>query len=153
MTTGTYVQTKLNDESGQLIEKLLKPDNRVPTELIENTLDPKEIHVTILYATQTFIPRRVDRSKTFVAKVEGYEILGEGKWQGLVLTLKSPAISSQFADFENLYGKGIHSYPSLNIHTTIKYRPEKGDLEKLKRMIPIGTFLFFKGLYIEPLNP
>lgn len=130
MTTGTYVQTKLNDESGQLIEKLLKPDNRVPTELIENTLDPKEIHVTILYATQTFIPRRVDRSKTFVAKVEGYEILGEGKWQGLVLKLKSPAISSQFADFENLYGKGIHSYPSLKYSHNYQVSPRKRRLGK-----------------------
>ena len=145
MTKGTYISTELSGIGNRYILNLLEKSG------IENYLESGKFHMTIIYAPNDKLPYGKE-SKTFMATVTGYDVLGEGKWQGLVLKLSCPDAEKFHQDILDEYGN-VHSYPEFNCHMTVKYRPDKGDLDKLKKMIRVGARISFTGINSAPLEP
>lgn len=145
MTKGTYISTELSDLGNRYVLTLLEDSD------IENHLTSGKFHITLIYAPNDKLPYGKEH-KTFMATVTGYDVLGEGKWQGLVLKLSCPEAEKFHEDILEEYGN-VHSYPEFNCHMTVKYRPESGDLDKLKKTIRVGTRISFTGINSVPLEP
>lgn len=144
MSTGTYISTKLIESSHRELDKWMQNTG------IEGMVEKGDHHITLLYAENIKLPIKSDPNLLFVCEVVGHEILGEGEWQGLVLSLKCGKAYGYFDDIIKEHGD-VHSYPALTLHTTVKYRPIDGDLDKLKDCVPIGLYLIFEGAHVVDL--
>ena len=142
---GTYVGLKPTKQSQLDIQVFAQSLG------IKNLLDSKEYHVTMLYAPDAEIDYKPKPSRKFKAVVTGAAVLGEGKWQGLVLKLRSAELHRRHMAIKKVYGE-IHSYPDFTLHITLKYRPAPDDIKKLKAAIPKGMELIFSGEYTEELK-
>ncbi len=144
---GTYMSTTLAKESyDEVIRPIMERAG------IAKPLPEDEHHVTILYAPTFYIPRNILSNPTFMARVTGAKVLGEGEWQGLVLTISCPPVIKIFNKLLEDHGD-IHMYGNeLVIHLTVKYKPDEGDLAKLEAAITKREILMFNGVITEALE-
>jgi len=131
---GTYlaVRPQVNKELKELLSAIDKVG-------ITDTVDVEELHVTLLYAEGIQLEYTPSPLDMYTAVITGVMVLGEGEWQGLVLTLNSTMLQAKFKYFENTFGK-VHLYGDLKVHLTIKYKPALLDEAKL-----LGVLEEFRG--------
>lgn len=145
MTKGTYISTELTPLSTKYVMDIMAKAG------VANPLEAGKHHMTLLYAPETVLPYN-KRPASWLATVTGVKVLGEGKWQGLVLALKCPQAEAYHQKLLDTHGD-IHSYPTFDCHMTVKYRPDMGDLQKVKKAFRYGTRLSFTGIKSELLEP
>jgi len=143
--TGTYIGLKPTKESKDDIKKFAESLG------IKNLLPSDKYHVTMLYAPDDEIKYTAKPNRKFTAQVTGAAVLGEGKWQGLVLKMRSAELHRRHMAIKKLYGE-IHSYPDFTLHITLKYKPDTKDIEVLKAQLPGSMKLSFTGEYVEELK-
>lgn len=113
-----------------------------------------DVHITLMYAqnedaVDKYKPRP---ERVYDCVVTGWDVLGEGKWQALVLKLRCPQLQRRHYAIRKVHGL-THGYPELTLHVSLKYRPT--DLDRdivLSDTGIIGQELSFSGEYVEPLS-
>jgi hypothetical protein len=141
---GTYLGLRPTQES------ILKLSTLTDGRGIKNLLPTKDYHLTLLYAPNDKIDLDLKPYVVHEATVTGFDVLGTGKWQGLVVKLRSASLTRRFNAIKKVYGD-IHAHPELIVHVTLKYKPESSDLIKLREALTEGMRLSFTGEYMEPL--
>lgn len=103
-----------------------------------DVLDPKKLHVTLMYDRKNpdIDPGKSDAKYT--AKVTGVERMGEkgSKWEAVTLNLECPELTGRHVV---LRSKGFdYDYPVYKPHMSIAYGAAVKDLGKVKALMAEG---------------
>lgn len=126
-----YVALKLDKQHAKIIHAAAKAAG------IKNLIPEDEMHMTLMYDESDSPKNYVASSASYDADITGCTKLGKpgSKWEAIVIEIDSPEISARFKDLKKAGFK--HSYGELKQHISIKYKPEKDDLSKLKKAIDV----------------
>lgn len=130
-STGTYIKFVPDDDSKNRIYEIAK-------DLVENPLDPKEYHMTIVYSRKEFNPGHSERPIMASADITTLEPLGDGGSH--VLHVDCDFAHKKHEYYRDVYG-ATHDYESFTPHVTITYDGtiiDKNFKEKLDRIGPIN---------------
>lgn len=120
-----YVSAGLKDS--ETLKMFLENSN------IGNTVLINKLHVTLMYDRSNSVSTEARSDAVFKAEITDVKRLGEpgSKWEAVVLVLKSPVLDERHEELKKLGFK--HSYSEYIAHMSVKYKPEKDDLEILKK--------------------
>lgn len=99
-------------------------------------MDQDQYHFTIYYDKRNSVTElnELDRNISYTANPVGFKILEEdGPCPALAIIFESKGLYSRFDELSNTF---ISDYDSYLPHITIKYNPEKEDIEKLRKLFP-----------------
>lgn len=143
---GTYIGLKATQHTKKLLH------NRYSQLGLRDLVD--DLHITLMYAEKQDVvdtyKARPDR--VYDCVVTGWDILGEGKWQALVLKLRCPQLQRRHYAIRKVYGLE-HGYPDLTLHVSLKYAPTSLDKDIVfSDTSIIGEKLSFNGEYVESIS-
>jgi hypothetical protein len=119
---------------------------------VENLID--KMHVTLIYdplndAVKKFKPKSL---KNYKCTVVGTKVLGEGKWQAIVLELSCAPLVRRHSAIRKVFDL-THGYPEFNLHCSLKYQPSSKDVGIIMGDKTLhNKTIVFNGEYVEPLT-
>lgn len=143
---GTFASVSLNKISADEISAHLKNIG------IIDSINPEEMHVTLMYSKASKVSLEADGSKSYDAELIGSpEIMGQDPWRALVIVLKSEDLARRHEELKD--AGGAHSYAQFRPHLSLKYSPSPEDLEKLSNNpLPIGLKVRLEGESFGPVK-
>lgn len=127
MTKGQgYIALKVNKADATKIHEIANEAG------VTDLIPVDEMHMTLIYDKSNPSIDHPLSNETYDSRIHAIKELGEGKWKAVVMELLCPEISARHSHLKRLGYS--HSYPDFIPHVSIKYKPEKGDLMKLKEV-------------------
>ena len=140
-----FVSVRPDQMTAQIIGKHLKDLG------IEGYIDPRDMHVTVMYSRNDEINTNADPKREYIATVTNdVAIMGEHPYRALVLRLDSDDLSARHGEL--FMAGGVHSYDEYRPHLSLKYNVTDDDLQLLRdNPVPVGK-LILSGETFEPAN-
>lgn len=140
-----FVSVRPDQMTAQMIAKHLKEIG------ITEYIDPRDMHVTIMYSRNDDINTNADPKRDYIATVTNdVTIMGEHPYRALVLRLDSDDLSARHGELF-MHG-GIHSFDEYRPHLSLKYNVTDEDLRLLRdNPLQIGK-LILSGETFEPAS-
>ena len=138
----------------------VKPDNVTALKIVEHlksigindSINPEELHVTLMYSKNKNINIESDSTKIYSAMQTGKpEIMGNDPYRALVIKLDSDELHGRFVEL--LLSGAEHSYPDFTPHLSLKYSPTEQDLKLLQdNPIQIGDIKLTGEVFASTKN-
>ncbi len=149
-STDGFIGLKVHPEDGKKLIKILDDSG------ITGGIPNDALHMTVMYDDSNPSTEYSPKDTTYPSTITGVDQYGDAgsEWEAIVLKFSNPDIAKREGELRALgFTAG---YPTFKQHVSIKYRPNKGDLEKLKAALPkikevLPTIRLCKE-YSEPLT-